>query len=88
MRYPDELVKRIKKEFPNEPYVHQLAESGSKDLPVMMKPRLVNLTPGEILEYLRGGQVDELRNRCELYKRRWDLYNEACRLAFGASSVF
>lgn len=84
MQYPAELVKRIKAEFPNEPHLHQMAESGSKDLPVMLKPRLESMTMSEILEYLRKGRAQELKTYCEAYVRRFDLYNEVWRFAFGA----
>lgn len=83
MRYPTELVERVKAEFPDEPHLHKMAKCGSKDLPLMIKPRWETLTPGEILEYLRSGKAHELKEYCEAYKRRLALYYELFRFAFG-----
>lgn len=87
MQYSAEFVARLKAAFPGETYLHELAEHGSKDLPVMIKPRLEGLTFGEILEYLRNGKVDELRELCEAHLRRLALYYEACQVAFGGPSL-
>lgn len=88
MKYPVELVERVRVEFPNEPHLHQMAIDGSKDLPTMIKPLLVSMTMGEVLEYLENDKTDELKARCEAYMRRLALYYEVCRFAFGALSTF
>lgn len=87
MQYTAEFLERLKAEFPDEPHLHKMAECGSKDIPLMIKPSLESLTAGEILEYLRNGKADELQARCEAYGRRLALYYEAYRFAFDALSI-
>lgn len=84
MQYTVEFMERLKAEFPNEPHLHKMAECGSKDLSLLIKPGLDSLTPAKILEFLNGGYVDELQAYCEAYERRLALYYEAVRFAFGA----
>lgn len=84
MQYTAEFVERLKAEFSGEPYLHVLAEHGSKDLPLMIMPSLASLTHAEILEYLHSGRADELLAYCETYERRMALYYEAEKLVFGA----
>ena len=87
MKYTAAFVERLKAEFPDEPHLHQMAEVGSKDLPLMLKPSLESLTTDEILEYLRDGKANELQDRCEAHQRRLALYYEAYQFAFGSSPV-